>query len=122
LLNELAQKRIMGIVLKLPADLVTTKMIDSIEKICKENVGNSALQLYLQDEKESLQVELLSRVYRVRATNSCVHEFRKLAELGVVTEKGNVRWLTEEMSKDHALDSEGNGTKSPTFVLDSVEL
>jgi DNA polymerase-3 subunit alpha len=122
LLNELAQKRLTGIALRIPVHAVSVDMIQAIEQICKKNPGSAALQVYLKDEQEGLQVEMLSRSYRLKATNECVQDFRKLAEIGVISERMNVRWLTENEPKEHVLEVDENGTNSPTFVLDTVEL
>jgi DNA polymerase III subunit alpha len=122
LLGDLGQKRIMGLALRVPVLSVSSQLIDAIERICQNNPGNAALQVYLKDDQEALQVELLSRNYRLKTTNTCVQDFKKLAEIGVITDKMNVRWLTDEDAKDHVLDPDEIGTNSSTFVLDSVEL
>ena len=95
-------------------------LIDSLEKICKKYPGNAALQIFIKDEAESLQAESLSRNYRLRPINECFQDLKKLAEVGVMTESFNVRWLTEEQSKPQ--NTEGIGTISSTFVLEEAEL
>jgi DNA polymerase III subunit alpha len=121
LLNELIDKRVQGLALRLPVHAVTTELIDTIESLCKKNQGNAFLQLFIKDDYEALQVELLSRAYRISVTNPLVLEFRKYGEIGVVTEKGGVRWLTEDLHEsEEELDE--LGTISPTFVLESADL
>ena len=121
LLNELIDKRVQGLAVKLPVHAVTPELIDTIESLCKKNQGNAFLQLFIKDDYEALQVELLSRTYRIRITNPLVLEFRKYSEIGVVTEKGGVRWLIEDLREtEEELDE--LGTISPTFVLESADL
>lgn len=122
LLNELVEKRVHGLALRIPVHAVLGEVVDSIETLCKKNPGNSSLQLFIKDELEGLQVELFSRTYRIRANNPMIHEFRKYAEIGVVNEKGNVRWLTEEQPVIQPEETDEVGTNSSSFVLDSADL
>ena len=68
----------------------------------------------------ALQVELISRNNRVKVTNPLIAELRKLGEAGVLTEKGEVRWLVEAVTKPIPVESE-IGTISSTFVLEPVD-
>jgi hypothetical protein len=122
LLNELAEKRVQGLALRIPVHAVNEEMIDALEKLCKENTGGVSLQLYLKDEYEALQVEMLSRTYRIKINNPLIAEFRKYAEIGIVSDKGNVRWLTEEQPVERGEEFDEVGTNSPTFVLDTADL
>jgi DNA polymerase III subunit alpha len=119
LLNELAPKRVQGLALRFAVQAVTSDFIDSLEKLCKKNTGNAALRMYLKDEAESMQTELLSRTSRIKPTNQFISELKKLADVGVVTDKLEVRWLTEQASK--LSQKTEVGTISPTFVLDILE-
>src|SRR5690606_1129485 len=122
LLNELVQKRLQGIALKLPIHGITKEAINAIENQCKKNPGQAALQLFIKDDQESLQVELLARHYRLNVTNALVQEFKKYGEIGVITDKVQVRWLNDQPLEDKLIDIEEDGTNSATFVLDSAEL
>ena len=122
LLNELADKRVQGLALRLPLHGVTPEAIDSIESLCQASPGMASLQIFIRDDSETLHVELLSRSYRIKVTNPMVSEFRKFAEIGVITERGNVRWLTEEERFDVSGEIDKVGTISPTFVLDSADI
>jgi DNA polymerase-3 subunit alpha len=123
LLNELIDKRVQGLALRIPIHAVTRELVDTMESLCQANPGNASLQLVVKDDLEALQVELLSRSYRIRVTNPMVHEFRKHAEIGVITDRGNVRWLTDELSYDvQPEEVDEVGTISATFVLDSADL
>jgi DNA polymerase-3 subunit alpha len=120
LLNDIAQKRLMGIAVRVTAQSISTPLIDSFEKICKKYPGNAAFKIFIKDETEAIHAESLSRNYRLRPVNECFQDLRKLAEVGVMTESFNVRWLTEDQSKPEV--AEGIGTISSTFVLEEAEL
>lgn len=122
LLNELVAKRVNGLALRIPVHAVTPEAVEAIERLCKNNPGNATLQLFIKDEAEALQVELLSRMYRINITNPLVLECRKYAEIGVITESRQVRWLTEETEFEVREEPDEVGTNSSTFVLDSADL
>jgi DNA polymerase III subunit alpha len=121
LLNELANKRVQGLALRLAVDSVSSALVDKLGKMCKKNKGNSNITFYLRDETEGIQTELLSREYRIKVNNEFIKELKKVAEVGVVTDKFETRWLTESVSKPQSLEKEEFGTNSPTFVLESLE-
>jgi DNA polymerase III subunit alpha len=121
LLNELATKRVQGLALRLAVDSVSSALVDKLGKMCKKNKGNSNLTFYLRDETEGIQTELLSREYRIKVNNEFIKELKKIAEVGVVTDKFETRWLTESASKPQPIEKEEFGTNSPTFVLESLE-
>lgn len=121
LLNDIAQKRLMGVALRIPVQAISTQLIDSVEKICKKYPGNASLQVYIKDDIEPIQVESLSRNYRVKPVNDCFQDLRKLAEIGVITESSSVRWLAEEHVKTQIEEGPEIGTISPTFVLEEAE-
>lgn len=120
LLDEIASKRIQGLALRLPVQNVTRELISSLEKVCEKNNGQASFKIYLRDDEENLQVELISRINRVKVSNALVAELKKMGEAGVFTDSTAVRWLTDEqpLSQKEASDI---GTISPTFVLEEVE-
>lgn len=122
LLNELIQKRLQGLALRLPIHAITADVVDKIEELCKKNPGQAALQLFIKDDYEALQVELLARTYRINVTNALVQEFKKYAEIGVITTNAQVRWLSDIVQEDKLEVLDEDGTISSTFVLDSTEL
>ncbi|MBX2970074.1 MAG: DNA polymerase III subunit alpha [Cyclobacteriaceae bacterium] len=122
LLNELVQKRLQGLALRLPVHGITKEAIDAIESQCKHNPGQSAFQLFIKDDQEALQVELLARHYRLTVTNALVQELKKYGEIGVITDKVQVRWLSDQPLEDKLTDLEEDGTNSATFVLETAEL
>ncbi len=121
LLNDISQKRLMGMALRIPAQAVSAQLVDSIEKICKKYPGNAALQVYIKDEFELIQVESLSRSYRLKPVNDCFQDLKKLAEIGVITESLSVKWLGEEPLKQLEIEGQVIGTISSTFVLEEAE-
>jgi DNA polymerase-3 subunit alpha len=125
LLNELSDKRVQGLALRVPVHAVNREMIDALEKLCHSNTGNAALQFFIKDEQENLQVELLSRGYRVRVSNALVTEFKKYAEMGLITERGHVRWLSEGIPVqpvEEVPDFDDLGTNSSTFVFEPADV
>ena len=120
LLNELATKKVNGLALRFNVQSVTSQFIDSIDKLCKKNAGSAALRMYLKDESASLQAEVLSRSARIKPTNLLINELKRLADVGVVTDKQEVRWLTEQSLK--LTQKMEVGTISPDFVLEEVEV
>ncbi len=117
ILNDLASKRVQGVALRVAVAAVNTEFIDSIEKLCKKYSGNSSLQIYLIDDVE---VPLLSRTARIKPTNSLIRDLMPMAEVGFVTDKNYVRWLTDKPNKPEQT-SAAVGTISPTFVLETAE-
>ena len=120
LLNEIGTKRVAGLALRFSAQTVTADFIETLDKLCKKNTGNASLRFYLKDDLESIQTELLARSGRIKPTNPFIKDLKKLAEVGVVTEKQEVRWLTEQTL--NAKSKMEVGTISSTFVLDEVEI
>jgi hypothetical protein len=101
---------------------ITKEAIETIERQCRNNPGQAAFQLFVKDDQQALQVELLARHYRLTVTNALVQEFKKYGEIGVITDKVQVRWLSDQPIEDKLTDLEEDGTNSATFVLDSAEL
>jgi DNA polymerase-3 subunit alpha len=121
-LHDLAAKRVKGIALKLPLHAITPELIKSLEETAKKHPGTTSLQLLIHDEQEAIQTELLSRTCRITATTTVFQEFKKLGELGVLTDKNGMRWLTTEEPEELTVEAAENGTNSPTFVLEPTEL
>ncbi|HEX5170348.1 MAG TPA: DNA polymerase III subunit alpha, partial [Cyclobacteriaceae bacterium] len=84
LLNELGVKRSKGLQIRVNATDITPDLIGNIESICREFVGNTPLYLKVRDEQENINLELLSRKFRVSPINDMVKKIRKVAEVEVV--------------------------------------
>jgi DNA polymerase III subunit alpha len=119
ILNELGAKRIAGLTLKLPVSDINSEFIDTLDKLCKKNTGKSMLRLFLKDEVESIQTELLARNMQIKPTNTFIRELKRFAEVGIITDKNDVRWLTDQVNKPESVTTVG--TNSSTFVLESLE-
>lgn len=83
LLNELGLKRTKGLQLKMDTSSISAEMITQIEELCTEFSGDCPLYLRLQDDKENINLELLSRKYRVRPINDMVKKIKKIPDLQV---------------------------------------
>jgi DNA polymerase-3 subunit alpha len=82
-LNELGLKRTKGLQLKMDTASISSEMITQIEELCNEFSGDCPLFLRLQDDKENINLELLSRKYRVRPINDMVKKIKKIQDLQV---------------------------------------
>lgn len=120
LLNDLATKRVRGLAIRVPVPAITYEFVDTLDKLCKSNAGTGALHLYLKSDSESIQAEVLARSTQIKATNSFIKDLKKIAEVGVITDKRDVRWLVEETKTK--LAPVELGTNSSTFVLEAVDL
>jgi DNA polymerase-3 subunit alpha len=83
LLNELGLKRTKGVQIRINAREVTKDMIGKIEDVCQEYSGNTPLYLKLRDEQENINLEMLSRRFRVNPINDMVREMKKMPEIEV---------------------------------------
>ncbi|HEY5691645.1 MAG TPA: OB-fold nucleic acid binding domain-containing protein, partial [Cyclobacteriaceae bacterium] len=83
LLNELGLKRTKGLQLTVDTEAINAELINQIEKLCSEFSGECPLFLKLRDDKESINLELLSRKYRVKPVNEMVKKIKKIPDLKV---------------------------------------
>lgn len=120
-LHGLAEKRVQGIVLKLPLNGITQDVVQHIEHLCKTNAGKAAFHLYVVDEVESIQIELLSRAYRINVSNPVLQQLKKLGELGMMADKTGLRWLADDKPEELTTEPAEDGTNSSTFVLEAEE-
>ena len=119
ILNELASKRVMGLALRIGTNSITPEFVDSLDKLCRKNTGKGVLRMYVKDDVESIQTELMARGIQIKPTNNFIKDLKRMAEVGVITDKNDVRWLTDQANKPEG--AAVLGTNSPTFVLDTVE-
>ncbi|HEY5826414.1 MAG TPA: OB-fold nucleic acid binding domain-containing protein, partial [Cyclobacteriaceae bacterium] len=83
LLNELGIKRSKGVQLKINSTDLTEDMIKVIEGVCQTFAGSTPLFLKIQDDKENINLELLSRKFRVNPINDMAIQMRKAGALEV---------------------------------------
>lgn len=83
LLNELGIKRTKGLQLKMETSAISSEMIRQIEVLCSEFSGDCPLILRIRDDQENINLELLSRKYRVRPINDMVKKIKKIPDLQV---------------------------------------
>lgn len=83
LLNELGIKRSKGVRLRINSIDLTENMIGIIEDVCQEYSGKIPLYLKIQDDKENINLELLSRKFRVNPVNDMAVQMKKAGALEV---------------------------------------
>ncbi len=83
LLNEIGVKRSKGVKLRINASEITKDLIGKIEDVCHEYSGNTPLYLKIRDEAENINLELLSRKFRVNPINDMVVKMKKSGEVEV---------------------------------------
>jgi DNA polymerase-3 subunit alpha len=83
LLNELGIKRSKGVQLRVNTADITKEMIGIIEDVCQEYTGNTPLYVKIHDTKENINLELLSRKFRIRPVNDMVKQLKKAGEIDV---------------------------------------
>jgi len=83
LLNELGVKRTKGVQVKVNAADLTAEMLGVIEDACVTYAGSTPLYFKIQDVGENIQLELLSRKFRVNPINDMVKQIKKAGEVDV---------------------------------------
>jgi DNA polymerase-3 subunit alpha len=83
LLNELGVKRTKGLQIKMNSVSISPDLISQIEKLCNEYSGGCPLYLKIQDDQEKINLELLSRKFRVKPVNEMVVKFRKIKDVAI---------------------------------------
>jgi DNA polymerase III subunit alpha len=83
LLNELGLKRTKGVQIKVNAREITKDLIGKIEDVCQKYSGSTPLYLKLRDEQENINLELLSRRFRINPVNDMVSQMKKMPEVDV---------------------------------------
>lgn len=121
LLNELAGKRVQGLALRCSVDAISEDFVETLEKICKKNSGNSTLRLIVRDDAEGIQTELLARAQRVKVSNDFINELKRHTEVGIITDKSETRWLSDVVQKTVGTENTEVGTFSSTFMLEPVD-
>ncbi|MBS1681748.1 MAG: DNA polymerase III subunit alpha [Bacteroidetes bacterium] len=83
LLNELGTKRTKGLQIRVNSVNISSELISQIENLCSEYSGGCPLYLKIQDDQEKINLELLSRKFRVKPVNEMVTKFRKLKDVSI---------------------------------------
>lgn len=83
LLNEIGLKRSKGVSLRVNMIDITPDFIGKVEDVCQEFTGNTPLYLKLKDEGENINLELMSRKFRVNPINDMVKKMKKVAEVEI---------------------------------------
>ena len=83
LLNEIGLKRSKGVSVRVNTSEITSDLIGRIEDVCQEFSGSTPLYLKLKDEHENINLELISRKFRVNPINDMVKQLKKVAEVEI---------------------------------------
>jgi DNA polymerase-3 subunit alpha len=119
LLNELASKRLNGIALRLSAEALTPATLDNLDKVLKKNAGKGFVKIAVKGPTIATD-EMPARLRTVRPSNGLIRELMSMAEVGVITDKGDVRWLSPVRNKPSVAEPK-DGTNSSTFMLEPLE-
>jgi DNA polymerase-3 subunit alpha len=123
LLNEVADKRVNGLAIHLNADpeTLTREKLDELDKLLKKHSGKGFLKVSFSGKDGIRATEIPARSKTVRPSTPLINELRKLAsDVGVITDKNEVRWLSDKTNKPAGMAAKV-GTNSSTFVLEPVE-
>ena len=83
LLNEIGVKRAKGLQVKVNSMALNPELVKQLETICLEYSGGTPFYLRLRDEGENINLELLSRKFRVKPVNDMVKRMKKIPEVEV---------------------------------------
>jgi DNA polymerase-3 subunit alpha len=83
LLNELGVKRTKGLQIRMNAVSINAELITQIERLCQEYSGGTPLYLKLRDDQENINLEMLSRKFRVKPVNEMVSKIKRLPQVEV---------------------------------------
>jgi DNA polymerase-3 subunit alpha len=84
LLNEIGIKRSKGVQLRVNATEITADLISKIEGVCQAYAGGTPLYLKVRDDQENMNLELMSRKFRINPINDMVKEMKKVADVEIV--------------------------------------
>jgi DNA polymerase-3 subunit alpha len=80
LLQELRDKRTKGLTIRISNTDLSFLLIDALNEVINENIGNVGLKFTIYDSLEGLEIEMPSRSIKVKPSNDL---FKKLAKLDV---------------------------------------
>ena len=76
LLPEIREKRCKELKVQVPLDQINGEMIATLSETIQKYPGNCALNMTVVDPESRLEVQMLSRAYRVAVTNELLHAFQ----------------------------------------------
>lgn len=86
ILGDIREKMSKGLSLFLQTEYISVDMIDRLETLATEYPGNCKLKLRLRDEKEKMEVELLSRKYMIHPKDELLQELEMINGLNFMVE------------------------------------
>ena len=81
LLSDIRQKLTKALVVHVDVGKVDEHLVEYLEKLGKEYSGNCVLRVNLWDEDEQIEVDLLSRKFKVNPENELIEEIEKNARI-----------------------------------------
>jgi DNA polymerase-3 subunit alpha len=83
LLNEIGVKRTKGLQVKVSTAALSPAMVKELETLCEQFSGGTPFYLKLRDETQNINLELLSRKFRVKPVNEMVKKMRRIPDVEV---------------------------------------
>ncbi len=81
LLNDVRDKKAHGVELFVNLNDINQQIVGQIEDICASHKGQCSLRVNLVDASEDLQVELMSRKYKVDPSDDLLDKIKKIPEV-----------------------------------------
>lgn len=87
LLSELRERMTRGIRINIPVERLDTALVNRLEELTHAHPGTCVLKIQVQDERENIAVELLSRKYKINPEHTLFHQLDELEDVtyGLVT-------------------------------------
>ena len=83
LLSEVRNKLCKGLALDIDMEFLDNNLVDQLSELISLNPGDLTLRINIIDKDESLKVDMLSRRFKVGASNELMEDLKKISGLGV---------------------------------------
>lgn len=114
LLSDIAPTRVNGLALRVDVEMISHEFNDMLAALLEKHAGKSAFYLHLRDDVALSLAELRAQKVLIKPSNQLIRDLKKLGEVGVVTDRNEVRWLIENKTKSEQ--------SQPTAQLEEEEL
>ena len=81
ILNDLRDKKSKGFQINLNLQDLNEKLIEQIDTLCLDNKGDCAVYLNVLDPEEKINVEMLSRKYKINPSNTLLEKMKRIPEV-----------------------------------------
>lgn len=82
LLSEVRKKYVKSVTINIPLNIISENIIEELEKLVKNNKGNTLLKFKVIDPESSLTLQLFSRNTKIKLTNNLVEYLKEKPEIG----------------------------------------